>query len=416
MKLFNALTVTVLPVILSTAQAGLRGDSYTQPSLGQRQHGRRNQMTSKSSDVDYTIQPGHCEICSKNNKDSKPETLTIEYVPDGKDSFYQPLDKANCNAEIYPETTTVTVGDSVFDLEAGTEFTLQGDFDAFTHFDFSDGTSCFIHTSCSVPLVAGDQLGPFLIKDTGNECAQDGSEGQCVVCDSENKSRPPSLTLEFQADGQNSAYQPSDKASCVAGQYEEGPMTVNDQTFDVQSGTVFTVQGDFGATETFTFSDGSSCFIHTSCSVPIVVGDQIGPFIVLAGNECIAPASTLPPTTEPSAAPSQSPSSEPSAAPSPAPSLAPSSAPSNAPSPEPSSAPSPSPSSEPSTAPSLSPSSEPSSAPSSVPSTKPSSMPSQAPSSEPSSAPSTAPSTEPSSTPSQAPSSEPSSAPSSVPT
>merc|ERR1712232_1180975 len=35
--------------------------------------------------------------------------------------------------------------------------------------------------------------------------------------------------------------------------------------------------------------DGRSCYIHTSCSVPLVQGDRIGPFEVLGGNECIPP-------------------------------------------------------------------------------------------------------------------------------
>ena len=62
----------------------------------------------------------------------------------------------------------------------------------------------------------------------------------------------------------------------------------------------------FQANTMFNFADGTSCTIHTSCSVPLVAGDQIGPFVVIAGSgelgfECdidqIQPPSPTVPTT-----------------------------------------------------------------------------------------------------------------------
>ena len=55
-------------------------------------------------------------------------------------------------------------------------------------FNFADGTSCTIHTSCcSVPLVAGDQIGPFLV------IAGSGELG--FECDDIDQIQPPSPTV-----------------------------------------------------------------------------------------------------------------------------------------------------------------------------------------------------------------------------
>jgi hypothetical protein len=88
-------------------------------------------------------------------------------------------------------------------------------------------------------------------------------------------------------------YQDSGKASCGAGRYPSSTrITVtnrndNKQSFDVTEGAVFKVLGPFDASTEFSFSNGpGDCDFHTSCSVPLVAGDQIGPFKLLAGNEC----------------------------------------------------------------------------------------------------------------------------------
>jgi hypothetical protein len=64
-------------------------------------------------------------------------------------------------------------------------------------------------------------------------------------------------------------------------------------------GTVFVITGKFEVKTEFFFDDGFDCYLTTDCSVPLVAGDQIGPFTVLEGNGC----STLPPILVPPPAP-----------------------------------------------------------------------------------------------------------------
>ena len=69
------------------------------------------------------------------------------------------------------------------------------------------------------------------------------------------------------------------------------------QVCTVQEGTVFKVFGPFDASTEFSFSNRPvDCDFQTLCSVPLVVGDQIGPFKLLAGNECNI---VIPPVTAP---------------------------------------------------------------------------------------------------------------------
>ena len=114
-----------------------------------------------------------CEICSKYKK-VFPAFLDIQYVSNGVNSLYQDSGKASCREGQYPSSNRLTVtnmdGDTHFDVVEGTVFKVLGPFDASTKFSFSDGfNDCYFHTSCSVPLVAGDQIGPFKLL-AGNEC------------------------------------------------------------------------------------------------------------------------------------------------------------------------------------------------------------------------------------------------------
>lgn len=124
-------------------------------------HGPRGMASSPKQQAEHAehqvrlLQDDQCEICSKENKDNKPTTLVLEYIPAGKDSQFQG-DKASCRARMYPTSTSIEVDGTTFNNVAqGDRITLTADnkFDANTDFDFGDGTSCSIHTSCSVPLV-----------------------------------------------------------------------------------------------------------------------------------------------------------------------------------------------------------------------------------------------------------------------
>jgi hypothetical protein len=98
--------------------------------------------------------------------------------------------------------------------------------------------------------------------------------------------------------------------------YYDGPI-FNEDIFTITppAGGKFEAETDF---EISTWA-GGSCFIHTSSSVPLVQGDQIGTLIVMVGTGCEEPmtdAPTPPPSSPPTPAPTTSaPSETPSATP-----------------------------------------------------------------------------------------------------
>lgn len=233
---------------------------------------------------------GQCTICDKENKENKNTPITVQYIAAGKDSFYQDEGKASCVAGTYPNPAVVTVNGQTFNVENGTIFTFDPEDSAETTFNI-DGNECFIHTSCSVPIVVGDQIGPFLITN-GAGCGPPGDcEEECTICDSNNKdNKPKSLVLKYHTDGKTSTYQLG-KATCEEGDYPETTtLTVQGESFEIKDGQEFTITADgkFDANTDFYFSSGpvTDCSIHTSCSVPLVTGDRIGPFEVVAGGKC----------------------------------------------------------------------------------------------------------------------------------
>jgi hypothetical protein len=254
-----------------------------------------------------------CDVCS----DGRPDTLSLRYELPSATSTLQP--KSTCVEGDYPEIGTVTVEGQTFAVENGTEFIIVGPFEANTDFlivgDDTENIECSIHTSCSQPLVGGDKIGPFLILEPDG-C--DPIPDDCIICDQENKQRPDELSFIYNSTGANSAYQDENKATCRADTYPSNPTTITalDKSgnvlgvfLDISDGdsfTVFAADGDtLDAETTFAISGwdngdgGDDCFIHTSCSQPLVQDDQIGPFIVTAGNDCFTRAPTLPPRPPP---------------------------------------------------------------------------------------------------------------------
>jgi len=133
------------------------------------------------------LEPGDCEVCGINESD-RPEYLILEYNPDDAVlSRFQPSDKSTCSPSVdYPSTTRVRIeGIGNFDLVAGGTIKLQpkGGFAAETEFLFASGYECEYHTSCSYPVVVGDQFGPFKIV---------GSEN-CDVPPTESPTEPPTV-------------------------------------------------------------------------------------------------------------------------------------------------------------------------------------------------------------------------------
>jgi hypothetical protein len=176
MKLSTSLAGLALALSLATLQA--------QPNAGGGKDGGKDGGKGGgggggSSTQEYAaLLPGECEICNPTDNRVRPVSLTIQYFGGkGEVSRYQDLEHATCRDQMFPESGTITAYGITYTVEEGTPtiITFVGDagkMDAETDFYFSDGSAvsgCFIHTSCSQPIVAGDQIGPFLILE-GNEC------------------------------------------------------------------------------------------------------------------------------------------------------------------------------------------------------------------------------------------------------
>jgi len=122
----------------------------------------------------------------------------------GTNSVYQPEEKASCRADTYPATTTLTVMDKkgkiyeTINISDGEPFTIGVDYDldSETHFDISDYGDYFIHTSCSVPLVPGDQIGPFFVY-AGNDCTYQPQEPECIVPDKASYTCGEAITVSW---------------------------------------------------------------------------------------------------------------------------------------------------------------------------------------------------------------------------
>ena len=232
--------------------------------------------------------------------------------------------------------------------------------------------------------------------------------GPCEICSDENKNKPEKLTLMYMSDGKNSDFQDPMQATCREGIYQIDTTieTTNankvTEIISVEDGTVFEINGEFNSETVFVFGNGTSCFIQTSCSAPLVVGDQIGPFVVLGGNECKyeTPSPSAQPTGTPSTVPTPGPSTSPSAQPTGTNSTIPTPGPSPSPSAQPTGTPSTIPTPGPSTSSSAQPTGTNSTIPTPGPSTSPSALPTGTPSTIPTPGPSTSPSAQPTGSPS----------------
>jgi hypothetical protein len=301
-------------------------------------------------------------------------SLTFQYITSGVTSSLQGS-KATCVAGEYPVCTSIQVTNAngftqTFDVCDGDIFKLDGPFDAATTFFFgASQDDCYIHTSCSVPIVDQDQVGPFKIL-AGNDCNSvptnstpieplentDTVEDVCIICaEDSSMPKPTSLTVVYNSDGKTSEYM-GNKASCKAGTYPiDGTVTFTNlngetQIFNATNGNVMVLQGPFDDQLEFFFSDGSSCTMDLSCSSMVVAGDTVGPFLLVEGNDCVY--ETQEPSQAPTEFPSQSPTLFPTDMPSPQPSVSPAPTITPYPTVSPSSAPTASPTNQPSSAPS----------------------------------------------------------------
>jgi hypothetical protein len=109
--------------------------------------------------------------------------------------------------------------------------------------------------------------------------------GSCNICDT---GKPVNLTIQYMLPSKFSVIQ-SSYASCLKSNYPASTSLIVEKlpAIPVQNGTVFTIKDIvIGNRGVFEIQGWGSCHIDTSCYTPLVVGDQIGPFLILAGNQC----------------------------------------------------------------------------------------------------------------------------------
>ena len=173
-----------------------------------------------------------------------------------------------------------------------------------------------IHTSCSAPLVPGEQFGALLLESATwsngatcdvNNSGSSGGSGGADCCDS-NSGKPKSLTIQYNGLGcsASSTSQSTDKYSCSdSGGGPNNAQSVyiiaSDQATggviffsgNVSLGGIFTATATSSTLPTNTYfrifsSQGGTLLqsvkIHTSCSAPIVPGDQFGSLKLLAAT------------------------------------------------------------------------------------------------------------------------------------
>ena len=160
-----------------------------------------------------------CDIC----RDGRPDSLRLRYELPSATSTLQG-EKATCVEADYPKTAMLSVnGSDEVPVSSGTELIITGGLKTNTVFGFIGWGSCSIHTSCSVPIVPGDKIGPFLVI-AEEDC--DLTPDECIICDQNNKRKPDELSFIYKSAGKNSAYQDEEKATCREGTYPSGPTTV----------------------------------------------------------------------------------------------------------------------------------------------------------------------------------------------
>ncbi len=117
----------------------------------------------------------------------------------------------------------------------------------------------------------------------------------CNICS--NRTSVQTLAFRYDLPAATSSLQ-GDKATCVSGAYPEAPLvSFWGITMSMNRFSQVSIGGNIPGKLEFDISGFGKCHIDTSCSSPLVVGDKIGPFLIVAGNECPALGATRSPTT-----------------------------------------------------------------------------------------------------------------------
>jgi len=249
-------------------------------------------------------------ICDRGGRLTR---ISLVYENTAATSSYQG-NKATCVDADYPTFATLTIN-GLMKMEISLLYLIEfgGFFPDKTVFDISGWGKCHIDTSCTVPLVIGDKIGPFLVVDgaTSGVSPTRTPIRKPTKAPGRRPTRVPtirrptrvpvvplgknicqgsgnliSLTLQYDLPSSTSKIQ-GDKTTCVKSNYpEEGTLNYYGTEIPIVSGTRITVAG--GPTmrdrTEFEIYDWGTCYIDTSCSVPVRIGDKIGPFLVISGE------------------------------------------------------------------------------------------------------------------------------------
>lgn len=140
----------------------------------------------------------------------------------------------------------------------------------FKHYGYNAGAPGSPCNACSNSAFARSDLESLLDRGKGGK----GGGGS--------KAKLSSLTLKYTTTNTNQNSQGSYASVNIRGALPStATVYVLGQQFQVADGQTFTVSGFSGAVTTFTVA-GSTVGFHTSCSVAIVIGDQVG-FLQVAG-------------------------------------------------------------------------------------------------------------------------------------
>jgi hypothetical protein len=253
-------------------------------------------------------------ICDRGGRITR---LSLVYENTAATSTFQG-NKVTCVDADYPTSATLTIN-GVLKMEVSLLYLIEfgGFITEKTVFDISGWGKCHIDTSCTVPLVIGDKIGPFLVLDGDTSGTTQTStpirkpNQKPTKAPVRRPTRAPtvrrptkvpvkplgknictgtgnliSLTLQYDLPSATSKIQ-GNKTTCVKSNYPEtGTLNYYVTEIPIVSGTKITISG--GPTmrdrTEFQIYDWGTCYIDMSCSVPVRVGDKIGPFLVLSGE------------------------------------------------------------------------------------------------------------------------------------
>jgi hypothetical protein len=259
------------------------------------------------------------DICKESGK---LKTLKLRYdLPSSTSSFHG--ESTTCVNSTYPSSDTVTVYEKAMKVRQGFQINLSGVRNSpdETEFDFATWDKCVIVSSCSVPLIVGDKIGPFVVIDgstvpvtkaltrrlifspqpttlsTAQQTAQPTAQqtAQPTAVSGSNSTlrnncvgsrKIKRLQLRYQLPSATSTIQ-CESATCIESNYPiSATMTVSGKPLEVTDGEELILQGfpSLSNKTEFDVYGWGKCHIDTSCSVPLVIGDQIGPFLVLSGS------------------------------------------------------------------------------------------------------------------------------------